>query len=160
MATLLTKERQNDPAVLLTLCAVAVSAFILVFLSLLVSWTPHPAVFVHGVQGRYFLPIALILAYMTTANASASAASIAVQTSDKILLAALFLFSVLLVSQSTKERYFETAAHKAIPSPNIISRVDKKSNLIHVRTILNQQIFNALAVVLVVSNNVNLFSSV
>ena len=115
MATLLTKKRQNDPAVLLTLCAVAVSAFILVFLSLLVSWTPHPAVFVHGVQGRYFLPIALILAYMTTANASASAASIAVRTSDKILLAALFLFSVLLVSQSTKERYFETAAHKAIP---------------------------------------------
>ncbi len=107
LTTLLTKERQRNPAIVLTFFAVAISAVIIVFFSLLVSWTPHPAAFVHGVQGRYFLPIALILAYLTSATPRPSEASILIRSADTALLATLFAFSVLLVTKASQARYFE-----------------------------------------------------
>jgi uncharacterized membrane protein len=47
-------------ALLLTLSLGSVG---LVFLALLVTWTPHPAVLIEGVQGRYFTGPVLIVAY-------------------------------------------------------------------------------------------------
>jgi len=47
-------------AVLLVLAA---GASLLVFLAMLLSWTPHPATLIAGVQGRYFLVPALLVAY-------------------------------------------------------------------------------------------------
>ena len=38
-----------------------------IFLALLATWTPHPALLVHGVQGRYFVVPALMLAYAMSA---------------------------------------------------------------------------------------------
>lgn len=46
---------------LLVFCGLA--SGLMVFLALLVSWTPHPASTVQGVQGRYFLGPALLLAW-------------------------------------------------------------------------------------------------
>jgi uncharacterized membrane protein len=54
--------RQAWPARLLLIVAAFGSA-LLVFLALLVTWTPHPAATVEGVQGRYFVVPAMILAY-------------------------------------------------------------------------------------------------
>lgn len=45
------------------LICVALSSMGLVFLALLVTWTPHPAQFIDGIQGRYFMIPALVLAY-------------------------------------------------------------------------------------------------
>ena len=47
-------------AVLLVL---ALGASLLVFLALLINWTPHPATLIAGVQGRYFLVPALLFAF-------------------------------------------------------------------------------------------------
>lgn len=46
----------------IVLVVTAVSGAILAFLAMLLTWTPHPAVVVEGVQGRYFLiPCMLLL---------------------------------------------------------------------------------------------------
>lgn len=50
----------------LSLLTVAAGSVLLVFLALLVTWTPHPARFIDGVQGRYFLIPALMLAYASS----------------------------------------------------------------------------------------------
>ena len=42
------------------LLALALASAALVFLALLVTWTPHPAALVQGVQGRYFIVPALL----------------------------------------------------------------------------------------------------
>lgn len=41
----------------------AVASVLLIFFALLVTWTPHPAKTIEGVQGRYFIVPALALAY-------------------------------------------------------------------------------------------------
>ena len=41
----------------------AIFSILLIFFALLVTWTPHPATTVEGVQGRYFTVPALLLAY-------------------------------------------------------------------------------------------------
>lgn len=54
--------REAVPARGLLALAAAGSA-LLVFLALLLTWTPHPARVVEGVQGRYFIVPAVMLAY-------------------------------------------------------------------------------------------------
>lgn len=50
------------------LAVTAVASALLVFFALLVTWTPHPTTFVGGVQGRYFMVPALMLAYALGAS--------------------------------------------------------------------------------------------
>lgn len=50
---------------------VAAGAVLLTFLALLVTWTPHPASHIAGVQGRYFLVPALALAFALSGTSSA-----------------------------------------------------------------------------------------
>lgn len=47
----------------LLLAGAALASFGLIFLALLVTWTPHPATVVQGVQGRYFVVPMLLLGY-------------------------------------------------------------------------------------------------
>ncbi|MGE4239885.1 DUF2142 domain-containing protein [Ramlibacter sp.] len=47
----------------LLLAGAAVASVLLAFFALLVTWTPHPAATVEGVQGRYFIVPALAVAY-------------------------------------------------------------------------------------------------
>jgi uncharacterized membrane protein len=51
------------------LALAALACALLVFLALLVTWTPHPAATVAGVQGRYFVVPAIMLAYAIGATA-------------------------------------------------------------------------------------------
>jgi uncharacterized membrane protein len=48
------------------LLAGAGASVLLVYFALLVTWNPHPAPVIHGVQGRYFLVPALMLSYALT----------------------------------------------------------------------------------------------
>lgn len=53
--------QQLPPRLLLIL--VSIASTLLVFFALLVTWSPHPATSIAGIQGRYFLLPALALAY-------------------------------------------------------------------------------------------------
>ncbi|ACE84215.1 DUF2142 domain-containing protein [Cellvibrio japonicus] len=49
-----------------TLLVVSLSSCLLVFFLLLITWTPHPAELISGVQGRYFWSSALLFSVATT----------------------------------------------------------------------------------------------
>lgn len=53
---------------LLLLCAVG--DVVLIFVALLLTWTHHPATTIEGAQGRYFVPVALMVAYALGAGAT------------------------------------------------------------------------------------------
>ena len=75
-----------------------------IFFALLVTWTPHPATIVNGVQGRYFLVPCLLLAYATSGLAKRIGA-----TQEKlgvIALVILAVFSCLSTTDLLVERYY------------------------------------------------------
>ena len=47
----------------------SIGAVATIFLAMLVTWTPHPALYIDGVQGRYFLIPALLIAYALSGQA-------------------------------------------------------------------------------------------
>lgn len=47
----------------ITLLVSSFGAVATIFLAMLVTWTPHPAIYIDGVQGRYFLIPALMVGY-------------------------------------------------------------------------------------------------
>lgn len=63
VASLLAVKPGEALAARALLVAAAAACASLVFLALLVTWTPHPATTIQGVQGRYFVVPALTLAY-------------------------------------------------------------------------------------------------
>lgn len=54
-------RQEKVPRLILAFCSVA-SVF-MVFFALLVTWNPHPALLIQGIQGRYFLVPAMLLVY-------------------------------------------------------------------------------------------------
>lgn len=90
------------PRLLLLLCAVFSVATI--FFALLVTWTPHPASLVAGVQGRYFLIPALMIAYAmhTTPNCQSRTRSYF----SMALLAILATYSSMNTLNLLLERYY------------------------------------------------------
>lgn len=62
-ASLLAAKPSEALAARAGLAVAAVASLLLVFLALLVTWTPQPATTVQGVQGRYFIVPAITLAY-------------------------------------------------------------------------------------------------
>ena len=63
LASFSLQSLRQDWSARLLLLALALASAALVFLALLVTWTPHPAALVQGVQGRYFIVPALLVAY-------------------------------------------------------------------------------------------------
>lgn len=61
---------QDDWSARLLLVAIAVASIGLIFLAMLVTWTPHPASVVKGVQGRYFVVPAILLGYAASGYAT------------------------------------------------------------------------------------------
>ncbi len=55
---------QRDGSSRLLLAGIAITSVGLIFLALLVTWTPHPALTVRGVQGRYFVVPMILLAFV------------------------------------------------------------------------------------------------
>jgi uncharacterized membrane protein len=47
----------------LSLVAAALGAVLLIFPILLATWTPQPAKFIYGIQGRYFIPTVILLSF-------------------------------------------------------------------------------------------------
>jgi len=65
--------RQDWQARLL-LVAVSLASVALIFLAMLVTWTPHPAVVIQGVQGRYFVVPMILLGYAASGFATQQSA--------------------------------------------------------------------------------------
>jgi uncharacterized membrane protein len=82
------------------LLVLAVASVALIFFSMLVTWTPYPATVVQGVQGRYFLLPALVLAH-AWGTPRASAAS----SRSLWAVAAFGACSVALFTSTILHRY-------------------------------------------------------
>jgi uncharacterized membrane protein len=63
LASVSVSTLRKDWSARLLLVAIALASIGLVFLAMLATWTPHPAAVVKGVQGRYFVVPAILLAY-------------------------------------------------------------------------------------------------
>jgi uncharacterized membrane protein len=68
LVTLAVISFQRDRACLLSRASLALAfaatfALLIIFPILLVTWTPHPAQLIVGVQGRYFTPILILLSF-------------------------------------------------------------------------------------------------
>ncbi len=92
------------PARLLLVCC-ALGASLLVFFALLVSWSVHPASIIKGVQGRYFMVPALLVAYALEGGSRAESRLFI----GPLLLAALFLFSAFNTTSLLLMRYYLSA---------------------------------------------------
>jgi hypothetical protein len=63
LAAVSTQRLRQDWQPRLLLAAMAAASMGLIFMALLVTWTPHPAHLVQGVQGRYFIVPMITLGY-------------------------------------------------------------------------------------------------
>lgn len=57
------RHQGNDRLFRITLFFISAASIFLIFFALLITWTPHPAEIIAGVQGRYFVVPALLLGY-------------------------------------------------------------------------------------------------
>ena len=99
------KELKTQPLARILLLLCAVSSLFIIFLAMLLTWTPHPAVVIEGIQGRYFLIPCLLVAYGASAYKSTSYSA----TFDSILLTLVFLFGLtnaILSMDLLLDRYF------------------------------------------------------
>lgn len=97
-----TIRRDWPERALLMFCSL--SAVVLVFFALLVGWTPHPAAVIQGVQGRYFLVPALLVAYAL--GGTAEPGGVRAMRVFRWLGPAFFLMSSVLTVQAVVERYY------------------------------------------------------
>jgi uncharacterized membrane protein len=92
------------PSVRATFVICALGSIAIIFLSLLVQWTPHPATIILGVQGRYFFGPALLLSIAFTSP-------ITIEKSAKQYLSFTFLIalascSLVFTSSLLLQRYY------------------------------------------------------
>jgi uncharacterized membrane protein len=91
---------------------IALAGTLLIFFALLVTWTPHPAGNIAGVQGRYFMIPAIFLAYGIAGNKVLFDG-----WRGKIAAAACLLFFILSLIETTKvliARYYLISQDAAI----------------------------------------------
>lgn len=107
--------RDDWPQRLLLACVALISA-LFIFFALLVTWSPHPARVIAGVQGRYFLVPAVILAYAVGGNAGLFDGFRRKLASGVVL--SLFVLSLAATVELVVERYYLTEAEKlALATP-------------------------------------------
>lgn len=98
------RPRTIKPSVQTTFIICALGSVAIIFLSLLVQWTPHPATIILGVQGRYFFGPALLLSIAFT-SPIAIEKSIRQFFSSTILIA-LASCSLVFTSSLLLQRYY------------------------------------------------------
>ncbi len=55
--------QRRDLLIRLSVAVMVVASILIAFFALAVSWNDYPATAINGIQGRYFIPVALILAF-------------------------------------------------------------------------------------------------
>jgi len=85
------------------LVGIALASVALIFLAMLVTWTPHPAVVVQGVQGRYFVVPMILLGY--AASGFATQQSVLRRTLSAWLVAGFALCSLSALTMTLLSRY-------------------------------------------------------
>lgn len=70
LASVSVSTLQKDWGARLLLVGLCITSIGLVFLAMVVTWTPHPATVVKGVQGRYFVVPAILLGYAVSGCAT------------------------------------------------------------------------------------------
>jgi uncharacterized membrane protein len=98
------RPRTIKPSVQATFVICALGSIAVIFLSLLVQWTPHPATIILGVQGRYFFGPALLLSIAFTSPINIEK-SIRQFLSSTILIA-LASCSLVFTSNLLLQRYY------------------------------------------------------
>lgn len=109
-------NRDRGTAVVRALFAAgAVGSVLLVFFALLIAWNPPPVTVIQGVQGRYFLIPALMLAYAIAGDA-APAHGLRRKLA-LLLVGALAAIGALRVPDLLLERYFVRAGQEVLLAP-------------------------------------------
>jgi uncharacterized membrane protein len=98
------RPRTIKPSVQTTFVICALGSVAIIFLSLLVQWTPHPATIILGVQGRYFLGPALLLSIAFTSPISIEKS--VRQRLSSVFLIALASCSLVFTSSLLLQRYY------------------------------------------------------
>lgn len=97
------KNKKINAAARLSLLITAILSILAIFTALLISWTPHPATIVHGIQGRYFIVPFLLLAY--SFHGIFEVRSRAFSLVSQLLLSAFFIFSAYALLSALQGRY-------------------------------------------------------
>jgi hypothetical protein len=74
---------------------------------MLVTWTPHPATLIEGIQGRYFLLPAILIAYALNNNLESSGFYRRILLFTILLL--LGIYSFIITDQLLLDRYYFTS---------------------------------------------------
>jgi hypothetical protein len=98
------RNRWSTSALLL-ICSY--SSLLLIFFALLITWNTHPASIIQGVQGRYFLVPALLIAYALNYNSRVWFHPF--NFIGLALVAVLFLFSTFSTTKLLLNRYYIAA---------------------------------------------------
>lgn len=96
------REEKNSLA-RISLGSTALLSALTIFIALLISWTPHPATVVHGIQGRYFIVPFLLLAY--SYHGMVDVRSRALSLTGQLLLSAFLVFSAYCLLTTLQSRY-------------------------------------------------------
>jgi hypothetical protein len=102
--TIAPKRILNEWPARLLLLAIAVASVFLTFLALLITWTPHPAEVISGIQGRYFLIPAIALAYGISSHIGQLHRARRFAAAGALLV--LFVFSLLATVDRLVNRYY------------------------------------------------------
>ncbi|MBS7777104.1 DUF2142 domain-containing protein [Acidovorax sp. CCYZU-2555] len=94
---------QNNSIARSSLFGTALLSVLAIFTALLISWTPHPATIVHGIQGRYFIVPSLLLAYAF--NGMIDVKSRTLSFANQLLLSVFFAFSAYALLSALQSRY-------------------------------------------------------
>ncbi len=87
----------------LLLLLLALASVALIFLALLVTWTPHPATMVLGVQGRYFVVPAILLGYVVSGTPTPQ--STLRRSFSGLVLAGFAYYALSSLTMALVERY-------------------------------------------------------
>lgn len=88
----------------LLLLVLSLASVALIFFALLVTWTPHPATVIMGVQGRYFIIPAVMAAYAIGGNKGVSEGLM--RKASLVLCILLFAVSTTGTTSLLLERYY------------------------------------------------------
>lgn len=108
----------------LLLLFVSTISILFIFFALLVTWTPHPAQIISGVQGRYFLIPSIVLAYCIAGNVglvSGFRRTVAV-----FIVLFLLVFSILATVNLLVDRYY--LVNQTVESETIVIGHDESGN--------------------------------